>query len=277
MNQRRGVVWGWREPGLGRRSRPRLHAAVLLLALLVASACGSTKTGFLEEGAPVGRDVGSVLYLPMNFDYTPPPELIDGVERLDAEVRAQLEVAGIELQTVSRSEVAQSWRKAIKAVGGLRGVRRTENNAAQYDLAREELARRILSENDVAAVLMAQLVVVDGRYVGTQLRWDGIRRPPVIERANRGGTAAQIKGKDKATSVRVSVFDRTGHRYFDRQAGIEPLYRYYFNEEFYLQDFGIRKEIRKDLFHDVEALRAGVETAFAPWIVADGATAAKAP
>lgn len=265
-----------RHRGTRGSGRGRLAAGIALLALL-SVACGAKQDFQFGEGAPTASQLDSVLYVPLNFDYTPGPELVDGVERLDREVRRQLGEAGVVLHEVRRSEVARQWREAQQALGGLSASSAGGVDADRYDLAREELARRLLADRPDAAVIMPQFVVTEGRYVGTRLRWDGVYKPPVVERKNRGVTAAMIKGKDMGVSVRISVFDRAGKRYFDRKAGIEPLMRYFFNEAFYVDEFDIKKEVRADLLEDSQALGEGVATALDPWIPKPGDVASGTP
>jgi hypothetical protein len=249
------------------RSLHRLCMTGAIALFVLGVGCGTPPRVFLVEDAPSSRDVNEFVLLPMNFARSPGSGFVEGVERLDAEVLRQLTGAGFRIKRVRLSWVTEQWQESIEVVGGIASKRGTQIDEAKNIAAREELARRVLAQNQADVVVMATLMIRKGRYMGTRLKWDGVKREVMVDRSKSAPTAEVIRGYDEGTSIRIFLFDDKGRRFFERYAGLETIFRYVFNSAFYIDEFDIQREQRTDLFERPEILIEGVSTAFQPWLV----------
>jgi hypothetical protein len=165
------------------------------------------------------------------------------------------------------STVMGTWRTLVKQANGESSTSNTALSGPNYLAAREELAKRMLKAHPADMVVMPTLLFREGRYSGTRLKWDSVKRPVVMTERAAGASTAMIKGKDRATSVRITLFDREGHRVFERHGGIEPMTRYSMNDAFYFSEFQIKSKLRDDLFEDPWMITDGVRIALEPWLV----------
>lgn len=247
---------------------PKCYLLVTLVANLTMSSCaGTPKDLFLTETLPPVDQIKTAVLMPLNFDHTANASLQDGLKKLQLELATQLNAAGIETIEPRMSTVMGTWRMLVKQANGESSTSNTALSGPNYLAAREELAKRMLKAHPADMVVMPTLLFREGRYSGTRLKWDSVKRPVVMTERATGASTAMIKGKDRATSVRITLFDREGHRVFERHGGIEPMTRYSMNDAFYFSEFQMKSKLRDDLFEDPWMITDGVRIALEPWLV----------
>ena len=90
----------------------------------------------------------------------------------------------------------------------------------------EALVRRVLERSTADAVVVPTLLVREARFEGMNVMWDGVRREAPIDKGGTTRFVLFMNGEDLATSLRVTVYDGTGRKIFERHAGLEPMTRY---------------------------------------------------
>jgi len=241
---------------------------LLIGAITLTMGCATRADFFLDDNAPSSQRIEKIVFLPMNFSQRGATQFPTGVERLDREIAAQLTAAGFEVERLSLSWAKKQWNQTWN------GVTESELEENNYADARQDVARRTLARSQADVVVMATLLVRQGRYAAKKLRWDGVKRDAVIVRSKSAAQTAMITGLDHGTSIRISLFDETGKLFFERFVGLEPIYSYEFNDAFYWDQVHnkIRKKLRADLFETPEILTEGVAMAFEPWLVVEDAS-----
>jgi hypothetical protein len=234
---------------------------------LLSFACAGTGSGYLVEDAPRGVEIRTVLLVPMNFDATPPTELVHGVEILDRKVARYVEDSGRRVQRASLADVMHEWQKLAGEVGGFVDANGSVILDERVEWARGELARRLAADRACDVVLMPSLLVRPGWYSGIKLRWDGVTRIVPIDLEPGSFMETQsIAGQGLGTSLRMTGYTPGGDKFFERFAGLEPV------DRFEMGGFGttrggyVRSSRRDDLFEDTEILDEGIAMGFASLI-----------
>jgi len=243
-----------------RRSLPLLLVFVLFGSSPLA--CARFEPYTLAPNAPKSAELRSLLVLPLNFDVAPSPRFVLGTEILEAEVVRFLSESGFDVYQMRLSAVAEDWRSSQQEVGGLESTRRGKLDDESYESARAAVARRALARQPADAAVVPTFLVREARYDGQKLTWDGVTRDVPLDMSGTTRALAYVKGKLHATSLRVTVYDRSGRKIFERYAGLEPLTRIVVSQDHW------RQEARTDLFADAPLLESGVRMAFDPWLVA---------
>jgi hypothetical protein len=245
--------------------RHSLPLPLLLLFVLLGSsplACAFLEPYTLAPDAPKSGELRSLLLLPLNFDVAPSPQLVHGTEILEAKLIRFLSESGFDVHQIRLSAVTEDWRASQEEVGGLHSTRRGKLDEKSYEIARAAVVRRALARKPADAAIVPTLLVREARYYGRKLQWDGVSRDASIDMSGTTRALAYLKGKELATSLRVTVYDRSGRKVFERYAGLEPIVRYVTSQDHW------RREQRADLFEDDRLLESGVRMAFEPWLVA---------
>jgi len=234
----------------------------LLTASLLALGCGGiTGVRYPLPDAPKSTDFRRVVLLPMNFDYAPSPQLAAGVEVVSERLRSFLRAQGYEVVEPLMSSTLAVWKKCTEEFGGLSGDSGKSLDEESYEKARSELARRAIESLSADGLVASTVLVRKGRYYGEDLSWDGVSRPVPIDADRSTRAFFALRGSSSGTSLRTSVFDRTGRLIFERFVGLEPIHGY--------QIVGDRFEpvVRTDLFQDEEIIQGGIALSFDPWLV----------
>jgi hypothetical protein len=235
--------------------------AVLLAPLALVLACVTETTGvYMVEDPPTEEELHKILFLPMNFDSAPPAAYLAGTEIVSERLITYLQECGHDVSKARLSEVMSGWQKAIDQVGGLTAADGQTMDEERYELARVQLVRRLLAAHPADGVLMPTLFIREGRINGTNLRWDGVSRPIPIYNVGTNAPVANVVGKDRGTSIRISVFDESGRMVFERYAGIEPITKYR------ITGGGLHKDDRRDLFQDESILSQSIRVSLTPLI-----------
>ena len=216
----------------------------------------------LTRDAPNPQELHSLLLLPLNFDAAPAPRLVHGTEILEAKLARFLSESGFDVQQLRLSAVTQDWRASQNEVGGLESTRRGKLDEKRYGIARVTVVRRALARKPADAAIVPTLLVRQARYDGRDLRWDGVVRDVPLDMSGTTRALAFARGTMPATSLRVSLYDRSGAKLFERYVGLEPLGRIVTSQD--------RWELkpRTDLFEDDPLLDSAVRMAFEPWMLA---------
>lgn len=230
------------------------------------------KDSFVAESLPPSGGIETVLVLPMNFDHSPNASLQQGLRALEREIESQLSAAGFTLVEPRMSKVMKQWTRLVMQGTGGRSTQSSALSGENYETAREHLARRMLKTHPADMVVMPTLLLREGRYSGSNLRWDSVKRPVVMEE-RKAGASATPTGKDLGTSIRVTLYDRDGNRVFERYAGLEPIMRYSMNDAYYVHEFRMKSKTRDDLFEDAAIITEGVKLAFEPWLIVEAPSA----
>jgi len=238
-----------------------LSAACVALASLQAG-CGSFAPYFLDRDAPKAADLRSSLLLPFNFDLAPAPQFVRGSEVLDEKVVRLLEASGLQVNRLALSATLEDWSSSLEEVGGIESERRGKLDRERHEAARVALVRRVLARQAADAVILPTVLAREARYSGQKLHWDGVWRDAPIDMGGTTRALAYLDGTEYATSLRVTIYDRSGNKVFERYAGLEPMARYETKQDHW------RRVLRTDLFEDDEILDSGVRMAFDPWIEA---------
>lgn len=236
---------------------------VLLLVLLGPGhlACALFEPYFLARDAPRANELRTLLVLPANFDHTPKAELVRGTEIVEDKIVHYLSEAGFDVRQLHLSAVTEDWRASQKEVGGIK-ARRGRIDEKRYESARSSLVRRALERQPADAAIVPTLLLREASYRGFEASWDGVTREVSIDTGGTTRSVLLMRGKDLAISLRITVYDRSGRRVFERYAGLEPIARYETAQNHW------KRAVRSDLFGDEEILDSGVRMAFAPWIEA---------
>lgn len=237
---------------------------LISFALLASSplACAFSKPYTLARDAPKSDELVSLLVLPLNFDTAPSPQLVHGTEILEEKVVRFLSESGFNVLQMRLSAVTEDWRASQAEVGGLESTRRGKLDKKRYEIARAAVVSRALARKPADAVVVSTLLVREALYDGRKLSWDGVWRDAPIDMDGTTRALAFVKGKMLATSLRITVYDRSGRKFFERYAGLEPVSRIVTSQDHW------RSERRTDLFEDDRILELGVRMAFEPWFVA---------
>jgi hypothetical protein len=205
----------------------------------------------------------------MNLDYPLAKEFHEGKVLVSATLHQYLEATGQEATFLDRSDVESKWAEAVGSGGGIVDEKRKWLVEARYATARAAFARRVAAETGADQVLMPSLMVREGRYSGTNLRWDGVMRRLDMKNQNPHAST-RISGKDLALSIRVSIFDADGELVFEQLGGIEPItaYEHTAGKVTEMDSGSVKRRIRDDLFEDDAILRDSVRVALTPLIEA---------
>lgn len=246
--------------------RQPVSILTLAIASLAIGGCGSTGAAFLAEGAPPAADVESVLLVPLNFDATPPAGLARGAEILEVEIGDYLRGSGCEVRRVYLGEVLRHWSAISTATEFVDEESQTLRDD-RVEQARAELARRLLATHPADVIAMPTLLIRKGWYTGFELGWDGVnRRVPVEYEPDSMMLVQSISGKGEGTSLRMTLYSRSGEKFFERYAGLEPIVGYYMSGFGTIQGGRIDPRPRTDLFEDPEIIDEAVALSLSPWI-----------
>lgn len=249
--------------GRRRRARALLVGGTVWLVFAFVFACVGGGA-WVAEDAPPPAEIQAILVVPMNFDMTPPPELQRGTELVQAEVRAYLASTGREVRRASMYDVVRHWRELAEEAGGFTSDD-GELLGAELEAAREELARRLAEPTGVDTVAMPTLLIREGYYSGTWMRWDGVSRKVPVQ-ADSLMEAQSIAGKGEATSLRMSLYAPDGSKFFERYAGLEPLLAWRMSGFGTAQGGRIEGKPRRDLFREPEIIEDAVRLSLEPLI-----------
>lgn len=239
------------------------HCFVGLLTLIVALgsfSCAAFRDYYLDPAGPTPPEVGEVLVLPLNFDSTPAPVLATGVDLMLEMVTGHLEDEGLVVGTLRLSTVTGYWKEETEKLGGVANKESGKLDEERYETARAAVARRALEQSGAAVVVVPTLLIRKARFFGRTVMWDGVTRPVVFEFTEAAPSDLTPRGEDAATSLRITIYDRSGRRIFERCAGLETAIRYVLKSKTY------QRVPRNDLFRDPALLDEGVRLAFVPWL-----------
>ena len=241
----------------------RLRRLVACTAVATSLAgCASFAPYFLDRDAPKASELRSSLLLPFNFDLAPAPQFVQGTEILEEKMVRFLADSGLQVHRLALSATLEEWSLSLKEVGGIESGRPGQLDPERHEAARAALVRRVLALQAADAVVLPTVLAREAHYSGQKLHWDGVWRDAPIDMGGTTRALAYLDGSEFATSLRVSVYDRSGNKIFERYAGLEPIARYETKQDRW------RRVLRTDLFEDDEILDSGVRMAFDPWIEA---------
>jgi hypothetical protein len=233
-------------------------------ALALGCSLFSTQAYLLAEGAPTSAEFRRLVLLPLNFDRSPSPQLALGVEEMGERMRGYLEQRGFEVVSPAMSSTLAVWRQCEQQVGGLAAGEGREVDIDRYESARSELVRRVLEAISADGVVAGAVMIREAQYSGQFLRWDGASRRVSIDMGNTNMPVLALRGKDAGTSLRTSVFDRSGRKIFERYVGMEPMRSYKVKYP------RVQVVERRDLFQDEALLDEVVQLSFQPWMPPPG-------
>lgn len=237
----------------------RIVALTVAITLaLTFTACSSTY--MLSSDAPKSGDLKRIVLLPINFDSSPPPLIAPGVEVMGERILLFLEARGYEVVLPRMSTTLALWKACTRDVGGISKQGGKGLDIDRYNEARSHLVRRTLESVSADAVVAVTVMVREGRYTGTKLRWDGVSREVPINTEATTHAVMMLRGEAAGTTLRTSVFDAKGRLIFQRYVGLEPVNAYKIVGNKY------RPIIRKDLFQDEPLLEEAVALSFEPWM-----------
>jgi hypothetical protein len=242
-----------------------LGSGMLAIAAGVAGCFGHSNT--LASGQPGAPGVQKFLVCAPNTVISLPAELANGTGPLRREIESYLRVQGRDVEVVDLYESRQLFANALERAKAAGDVDKTRA------LFAEELART----HTFDAVVMPSILLHKTRVTDSSGRWDGVSRrmrmvnaPPVpIGRGQNtfadGIRAGGINGEVPVTSVHVLVLTRAGERVFEGRGGIEFVQEMDMSPVKSRYQFNL--QMRSDLFHDLDALREGIEQAFDPYLI----------
>jgi len=234
----------------------------LLLASLGSLALACAHPYFTASDAPRGDALRTLQVLPLNFEFAPPSEWLEGIARVQALVQSRLEASGHSVRPVPMRTVLELWSSALREVGGVTAAV-DPFQEPRYRQARVLLAERLLADGDADAVVMPTLVPRTAEIEGRTLLWDGVKRKLEVESVDATVDRKYTQTPNaRVASLRISVFDRKGELLFERLRGLEPLVWIRVERGHY------RVEDRTKLFQDEALLSDEVRTAFEPFLVA---------
>lgn len=231
-----------------------LRIVALALAAAFAAAC--------KAPPPVLDLPAFAVVAPVNFDLLSNAQLEPGEKQVAALVRAYLARNGVRVQEVEPRAFVEAWR----SVAG--DVRSSSLSTQRYAELMGMLVEALADAPDDTAIVVPHLLYRNARLAGSAGKWDGVKRPVILEGFSelRADLIPTFSADAKGVSTRVRIYEPKGVLAHDGYGGIDLPWkivgewrgtRYYYN---------LSERTADELFADPALIARSVVIAFDPYI-----------
>lgn len=244
---------------------------ILVLGLLMASACGGASTGNRVSG---DAQFERALLFPLNVVVAMPGALEGGAGRVDEAVRSYLTERGRHVDTMPFSEARSAWVASVKEC-----IAAASSGCKGFDGAASLLAKRLADGREFDALIIPYLAMRPARMQMRNVKWDGVSRTlETIGEPTKSGDidlSGSFNGQTQAPSLAVFVFSKQGRKMFQGVGGLDLAHRVRMDpgRGITIMDTRWNFELLPDVFANPENLREGVAVAFYPLLAKEEAAA----
>lgn len=240
---------------------PKRISPLLLLVMTLSL----LPTAVMADEPTALPETGRVVLAPLNMGVRAAPEVADGLEPVWDELVRMLEQRDPPPAALQRDAAAALWSEVVRSD-------EPGNERAGVYAAYGRFARRVAAQVEFDALVIPSLVMRKAEIHGHQASWDGVHRildtPRPADLAWAGSLALGGRGSLDAASLHVAVLTPRGEIRFEGAGGIALL------QGLALVESGGGSQVqvtpRPEPFADVDALREGVQAAFARPLPASG-------
>ena len=241
-------------PPTRRRAAPRPPLALACLALAALACAGPAPT-------PTAPQLSRVVLAPLNLGVRTPDPLVGCEGPVWDELVRYLQAQDAHVRVLDGEGAAELWQQAVSEAEASGAVLDPRGVGARF-------AVHVREQVDYDVLVMPSLVLRSARIGGQRASWDGTRRKlPIRARvpadlADGIGDGGGYRGTVAAASLYVALVGPDGRALFEGLAGLD-LVQQLVRGRRGLGPTPWQLEARADPFDDPEALRSGVERAFA--------------